>query len=180
MAVSRKAMTEGIRTPIILCALIDAALQSLSQKSKIFASSLYTREPWVLPHQCVPQKCSFSSRFDNLLVKNQRFLPAVHCGMTATGSHGNFDSLRGAPPFTQGSLWVLPHQCVYRWFSEEPENCTTFHYPPQKRRDILTGAGSYRIAPCGAGLSHGLKTVHRTVFAAAKLPPPFRVPQRYH
>ena len=112
MAVSRKAMTEGIRTPIILCALIDAALQSLSQKSKIFASSLYTREPWVLPHQCVPPKCSFSSRFDNLLVKNQRFLPAVHCGMTATGSHGNFDSLRGAPPFTQGSRWVLPHQCV--------------------------------------------------------------------
>ena len=49
MAVSRKAMTEGIRTPIILYALIDAALQSLSQKSKIFASSLYTREPWVLP-----------------------------------------------------------------------------------------------------------------------------------
>ena len=45
MAVSRKAMTEGIRTSIILCALIDAALQSLSQKSKIFASSLYTREP---------------------------------------------------------------------------------------------------------------------------------------
>ena len=52
MAVSRKAMTEGIRTPIILCALIDAALQSLSQKSEIFASSLYTREPGVLPHQC--------------------------------------------------------------------------------------------------------------------------------
>ena len=23
--------------------------------------------------------------------------------MTATGSHGNFDALRGAPPFTQGS-----------------------------------------------------------------------------
>ena len=49
MAVSRKAMTEGIRTPIILCALIDAALQSLSQKSKIFASSLYTREPLGAP-----------------------------------------------------------------------------------------------------------------------------------
>ena len=57
MAVSRKAMTEGIRT----------------------------------------------KHFDNPSVKNQRFLPAVHCGMTATGSHGNFDSLRGAPPFTQGS-----------------------------------------------------------------------------
>ena len=41
--------------------------------------------------------------FDNPSVKNQRFLPAVHCGMTATGSHGNFDSLRGAPPFAQGS-----------------------------------------------------------------------------
>ena len=45
MAVSRKAMTEGIRISIILCALIDTALQSLSQKSEIFASSLYTREP---------------------------------------------------------------------------------------------------------------------------------------
>ena len=58
MAVSRKAMTEGIRT----------------------------------------------ENFVNPSVKNQRFLPAVHCGMTATGSHGNFDSLRGAPPFAQGSL----------------------------------------------------------------------------
>ena len=82
MAVSRKAMTEGIRT----------------------------------------------KHFDNPSVKNQRFLPAVHCGMTATGSHGNFDSLRGAPPFTQGSRWVLPHQCVFRCFSEDPENCTTFAF----------------------------------------------------
>ena len=31
MAVSRKAMTEGIRTPVFLCAFMDAALQSLSQ-----------------------------------------------------------------------------------------------------------------------------------------------------
>ena len=53
MAVSRKAMTEGIRTPIFLCAFIDAVLQSLSQKSEIFASSLCTREPWVLPRQYV-------------------------------------------------------------------------------------------------------------------------------
>ena len=49
MAVSRKAMTEGIRTPIFLCALIDAVLRSLRQKSKIFASSLYTREPLGAP-----------------------------------------------------------------------------------------------------------------------------------
>ena len=44
------------------------------------------------------------------------------------------------------------------------------------------GAGRrlYRLAPCGAGLSHGLKTVHRTVFAAARLPPPFRVPYPFH
>ena len=69
------------------------------------------------------------SYFDNPSVKNQRFLPAVHCGMTATGSHGNFDSLRGAPPFTQGSHWVLPHQCVYRYFSEKPKNCTTIIIP---------------------------------------------------
>ena len=31
MAVPRKAMTEGIRIPIFLCALMDAVLQSLSQ-----------------------------------------------------------------------------------------------------------------------------------------------------
>ena len=49
MAVSRKAMTEGIRTPIFLCALIAAIWQSLSQKSEIFASSLYTREPLGAP-----------------------------------------------------------------------------------------------------------------------------------
>ena len=41
MAVSRKAMTEGIRTLLFW--------QSLSQKSKIFASSLYTREPLGAP-----------------------------------------------------------------------------------------------------------------------------------
>ena len=35
-----------------------------------------------------------TKHFNNPSVKNQRFLPAVHCGMTATGSHGNFDSLR--------------------------------------------------------------------------------------
>ena len=45
MAVSRKAMTEGIRPPTFLSTPIDVAVQSLSQKSKIFASSLYTREP---------------------------------------------------------------------------------------------------------------------------------------
>ena len=53
----------------------------------------------------LPSFCVLSlTQFDNPSVKNQRFLPAVHCGMTATGSHGNFDSLRGAPPLTQGSL----------------------------------------------------------------------------
>ena len=51
MAVSRKAMTEGIRTAAFPSILNNAPLQSLSQKSKIFASSLYTREPGVLPHQ---------------------------------------------------------------------------------------------------------------------------------
>ena len=65
MAVSRKAMTEGIRTPIFLCALIDAVLQSLSQKSKIFASSLYTREPG----------CSRTSAFIDVSQKSQRIVP---------------------------------------------------------------------------------------------------------
>ena len=49
MAVSRKAMTEGIRTPIFCVLSYDAVLQSLSQKSEIFASSLYTREPLGAP-----------------------------------------------------------------------------------------------------------------------------------
>ena len=70
-----------------------------------------------------PQSVHFLLRFDNPSVKNQRFLPAVHCGMTATGSHGNFDSLRGAPPFAQGSRWALPHQCVFQWYSEELGDC---------------------------------------------------------
>ena len=71
MAVSRKAMTEGIRTPICLCALIDIVLQSLSQKSKIFASSLYTREPGCYrtggffngsrKHQGMPSQCALAS-----------------------------------------------------------------------------------------------------------------------
>ena len=53
----------------------------------------------------LPAFCVLSlTQFDNPSVKNQRFLPAVHCGMTATGSHGNFDSLRGAP-LSQGKAW---------------------------------------------------------------------------
>ena len=76
MAVSRKAMTEGIRTPIFLCALIDAVLQSLSQKSKIFASSLYTREPG----------CSRTSAFIDVSQKNKRIVP-----------HLFFDSLSSLP-----------------------------------------------------------------------------------
>ena len=39
---------------------------------------------------------------------------------------------REPAPFTQGSLWVLPHQCVYRYFSEESEKCTTFFYELSK------------------------------------------------
>ena len=149
--------------------------------------------------------------------------------MTATGSHGNFDSLRGAPPFTQGSqgapapvrlsmflgrtgkLYHIPYPPQKRrdtltgarphrlapcgaGLSPELKKCPldTFlpalwagrslrvPYPFQKRRDILTGARPHRLAPCGAGLSHGLKTVHWTVFAAVRLPPPFRVPCPFH
>ena len=39
---------------------------------------------------------------------------------------------REPAPFTQGSLWVLPHQCVYRHFSEESEKCTIFFYELSK------------------------------------------------
>ena len=41
MAVSRKAMTEGIRTENFVNPSVSCA-----------DSSLCTREPWVLPHQC--------------------------------------------------------------------------------------------------------------------------------
>ena len=76
MAVSRKAMTEGIRTPTFLGTLNKA-------------------------------------RFDNPSVSRLR------------------ETCEPAP-FAQGSLWVLPHQCVYRYFSEESEKCTTFFYELSK------------------------------------------------
>ena len=65
MAVSRKAMTEGIRTkhfdnPSVSCA----------------DSSLYTREPGVLPHQCVIRW--FSEEYGNsLFIENRDCLLAV-------------------------------------------------------------------------------------------------------
>ena len=74
MAVSRKAMTEGIRTPTFLSTPIDVALQSLSQKSKIFASSLYTREPgcsrtsaYFNHFHTIPAKSEFSISFSKKL-----------------------------------------------------------------------------------------------------------------
>ncbi len=74
MAVSRKAMTEGIRTPTFLSTPIDVALQSLSQKSKIFASSLYTREPgcsrtsaYYNHFHTIPAKSEFSISFSKKL-----------------------------------------------------------------------------------------------------------------
>ena len=39
-----------------LCELEAFPTQSLSQKSKIFDSSLYTKEPWALPRQCIKQR----------------------------------------------------------------------------------------------------------------------------
>ena len=36
---------------------------------------------------------------------------------------------------------VLPHQCVYRWFSEKPENCTTFRIHPRKEETPSQGQG---------------------------------------
>ena len=74
MAVSRKAMTEGIRTPTFLSTPIDVALQSLRQKSKIFASSLYTREPgcsrtsaYYNHFHTIPAKSEFSISFSKKL-----------------------------------------------------------------------------------------------------------------
>ena len=74
MAVLRKAMTEGIRTPTFLSTPIDVALQSLSQKSKIFASSLYTREPgcsrtsaYFNHFHTIPAKSEFSISFSKKL-----------------------------------------------------------------------------------------------------------------
>ena len=77
---------EGIRTPIFLCALIDVVLQSLSQKSKIFASSLYTREPLGAP---APVRLSIFLRRINVLyhIHTTFFL----CAMT-----WGFDSLRAS------------------------------------------------------------------------------------
>ena len=123
----------------------------------------------------LPSFCVLSlTQFYNPSVKNQRFLPAVHCGMTATGSHGNYDSLRGAPPFTQGS-WGAPAPVRLSMVLGKTGKLYHIPYPPQKRRDTLAGARPHQLAPCGAGLSHGLKTCHRHVFLTA-----FRVPCPFH
>ena len=103
MAVSRKAMTEGIRTPIILCALIDAALQSLSQKSEIFASSLYTREPGVLPHQCFIHR--FSDTWRSLhLAEDDAFIVPLH--MPSPYQNG---SMRASTPTGFFCAEIYPH-----------------------------------------------------------------------
>ena len=60
-------VTEGIRTFTFPSTLVDVALQSLSQKSKIFASSLYTREPG----------CSRTSAFFRRLTVPFPLLPSL-------------------------------------------------------------------------------------------------------
>ena len=86
---------EGIRTPIFLCAFIDAVLQSLSQKSEIFASSLYTRELLGAPAPVRSPKAFISCH--DLTIPQSAALTA---------------------PFAQGSLWVLP--LVSKWESFPP------------------------------------------------------------
>ena len=109
MAVPRKAMTEGIRTPAFLSTSNKARFYNPSVKNKRFLPAPFTQGSRGCSRtSAFPQSVHFLLRLDNPSVKNQRFLPAVQCGMTATGSHGNFDSLRGAPPLvSKGSL--CPH-----------------------------------------------------------------------
>ena len=51
--------------------------QSLSQKSEIFASSLYTREPWALPRQCTETILYLT------YIKNQSTLVSNHTSPVA-------------------------------------------------------------------------------------------------
>ena len=59
MAVSRKAMTEGIRTFLFPGTFNKARFYNPSVsrlRETREPSSLCTREPWVLPHQCISQQ----------------------------------------------------------------------------------------------------------------------------
>ena len=46
--------------------------------------------------------------------KSIDFCHLIHFGMIATGNHGDFDSLRGAQPLTQGRLWAPPQIPIFQ------------------------------------------------------------------
>ena len=64
-------------------------------------------------------KCGNSDPLSLVLAGDAR--DSMNYGMIATGNHQYSNSLRGAPPLvSKGSLWVLPHQCILRWFPRKP------------------------------------------------------------
>ena len=61
--------------------------------------------------------------------------------MTATGSHGNFDSLRGAPPFTQGSRGCS-YTSVFAFFNNIFMRANSLWRAVPKRTDRAPEGGS--------------------------------------
>ena len=95
--------------------------QSLSQKSKIFASSLYTREPWALPRHCVKfwcvkkTPCHFEERSDVVTEGNA-------CGAIPRLN------------VQTGNIRGLPHQSA-DWFAMTRSFSTVSPSFPQEKPD---------------------------------------------
>ena len=101
MAVSRKAMTEGIRTPTFLGTLNKARFDNPSVSCA--DSSLYTREPGVLPHQCV--FCRFSDTWRSLhLAEDDALFVPLH--MPSPYQNG---SMRASTPTGFFYAEIYPH-----------------------------------------------------------------------
>ena len=62
-----------------LCEFEAFSTQSLSQKSEIFASSLYTREPWAFPRQSFKQRFAPGNDTERRRAVTNITAPGTHC-----------------------------------------------------------------------------------------------------
>ena len=86
-----------------------------------------------------------------------------------------------AVPYGFAGGWILsPAQVISETLhgdESSPLHCVVPFNHTGCIRNVAGGCSHpHGVRPEFSGLSHGLKTLHRSVFTAATLPPPFRVP----
>ena len=86
-----------------------------------------------------------------------------------------------AVPYGFAGGWILsPAQVISETLhgdESSPLHCVAPFNHTGCIRNVAGGCSHpHGVRPEFSGLSHGLKTLHRSVFTAAMLPPPFRVP----